>query len=326
MAREPSVSVVIPLYQKRAFIGRALRSVAAQSVRDFEIIVVDDGSTDGGGDWVRRQRDARVRCLRQENAGVSAARNAGIAAARAELVAFLDADDEYLPGFLETVLRLRRRFPKAGLLATNYALTDRAGRTTPRQQVPGAGPFPWEGVLENFFETAARGRWPIHPSACAAPKAALELVGGFPEGEKSGEDVATWMKIAFSKPVCFSQLVGAHYHAEASTRPPDVEGLLSEVRLLSRTARGLLTSAPARPVPARARVWVRELVIKSRCHAASLLVLSGEKRLAREILLACETRHFRRIKRRWLALSFLPTFVVRTIYRVRERTVRVQGA
>ena len=99
------ISVIIPVYNRRAIVGRAIRSVLAQTHQDWELIVVDDGSTDGSGDYIAAEFGDRVRLLRQQrNRGVSAARNRAIAAAGGQWLAFLDSDDEWLPQKLDKQL------------------------------------------------------------------------------------------------------------------------------------------------------------------------------------------------------------------------------
>src|SRR5579885_1362295 len=112
--RSPRLSVVIPLYNKAPHVARAIESVQRQSVRDFELIVVDDGSTDGGAGIVGAIDDSRIRLITQPNAGASAARNRGVGEARGELIAFLDADDTHNPLFLEEILGLAARHEEAG--------------------------------------------------------------------------------------------------------------------------------------------------------------------------------------------------------------------
>jgi glycosyltransferase involved in cell wall biosynthesis len=108
--REPAVSVIVPLYDTREYVAAALDSVLAQTFDDLEVIVVDDGSTDGGGQIVQEYavREPRVRYIRRENSGPAAARNAGIEAAHAAAIAFLDSDDLWLPEKLERQLPLLR--------------------------------------------------------------------------------------------------------------------------------------------------------------------------------------------------------------------------
>lgn len=98
------VSVIVPLYNKAAHIQRCLDSIARQTFRDFEAIIIDDGSTDGSGELARSFGDGRFRMVSQSNAGPGAARNRGALEARAEILAFLDADDEWLPEYLENNL------------------------------------------------------------------------------------------------------------------------------------------------------------------------------------------------------------------------------
>lgn len=115
------VSVILPLYNKAAYVGRALASISAQTFADFEVIVVDDGSTDDSARAVAGHKDERVRLISQENRGPGAARNRGAQEASGELLAFLDADDEWLPEYLEESLRLLEHYgPEVASITSGY--------------------------------------------------------------------------------------------------------------------------------------------------------------------------------------------------------------
>lgn len=209
----PLISVVIPLYNKEPHIKRAIDSVLSQKVQNFEIVVIDDGSTDKGVEIVKGFTDPRIRLIQQENAGVSAARNRGIEEAKADLIAFLDADDEWTPIFIETVLQLRKKYPKAGAYATSYMNYYKCKYVKPRcKAIPAS---PWEGEIEDYFESIVKGHPPFCASCICIPKFVMLDVGGFPEGIWLGEDSDMWARIALNYTIAFSWDVGATYYLDS---------------------------------------------------------------------------------------------------------------
>jgi glycosyltransferase involved in cell wall biosynthesis len=204
------ISVIIPLYNKAGSIAQALDSVLAQEYQDFEIVVVDDGSTDGGASVVENYGDARIRLVRQENAGVSAARNRGIEEARGEYVAFLDADDVWMPGFLSEIAALQREFPQCRAQATNYVFNSNGVKSpTILRKIPFSGE---RGVLTNYFEVASCSHPPVWTSAVCIERVLLQEIGGFPVGIKSGEDLLTWARVAVRTDWTYSMREMAQYN------------------------------------------------------------------------------------------------------------------
>lgn len=197
------ISVIIPLYNKAASIGLTLRAVLEQTFQDFEVVVVDDGSTDGGADVVRAVDDARIRLVSQPNAGVSSARNRGVSESRGEFVAFLDADDLWRPTYLETQFALTRKYPDCDVFATNYEFRDAEGRISPTilRRLPFAGE---DGILTNYFEVASCSHPPLWTSAVMVRRTALQAIGGFPVGIRSGEDLLTWARLAVENKIAYS--------------------------------------------------------------------------------------------------------------------------
>ena len=233
------VSVVIPLYDKEAEIGRALQSVLAQTTPPAAILVVDDGSTDGGPEVVRSFADSRIRLIRQENAGPSAARNRGIAAAPTDLVALLDADDRWHPAFLQTVLALHRRHPDAGLWGTGFSKVDSTdGREVP-VRFPGVPQGPAGGLVQDFFRSSLKA-----PLVCASgvliSRAVLDDVGWFPDGVRIGEDFDLWIRIALKYPVAYHPAPLAIYHQDASNRAMNRERYASRDTCIYRTLKNAL--------------------------------------------------------------------------------------
>lgn len=200
------ISVVIPLYNKAPWVMRALHSVAGQTHPDFECLVVNDGSTDDGGALVAEfaRKDSRFRLINQANAGVSAARNTGWRAAQNDWIAFLDADDEWHPHFLRTVLAVAR--PAAanlGIIGTNFA----CDHTQQKQAV--AQPT---GIIKNYFEDRfRRGDHILSCSTVAIRRQALAEVNGFNPQMALYEDIYTWIRIALRYDIYFIDVVLASY-------------------------------------------------------------------------------------------------------------------
>ncbi len=185
------ISVVMPLYNKSAEVERALRSVINQSLAPREIIVVDDGSTDDSRAIVERIiaecKDVKIKLICQANSGVSAARNRGINEAAGDYVAFLDADDEWLSGYIAEVCRLMTYYPDGDAYSTAFYIVNRDRRVV--------APVPQtEGVI-NPAEEALQGRYPIIPSTATVRRSTLNTIGGFPVGMRLGEDQWVWTRI-----------------------------------------------------------------------------------------------------------------------------------
>jgi glycosyltransferase involved in cell wall biosynthesis len=273
----PDFSVVVPLFNKRHTLRRCLESVLAQSERSFELIVIDDGSTDGSADVAATVGDPRLRLVRQDNRGVSAARNRGIELARAGLIAFLDADDLWEPGFLSAISVLARQFPDAALMATAVGRCWLDGR--PDLLIGVRSPGPAGGVLvEDYFRTAREGDF-ISASNVCIRRRALEQCGGFLEGESHGEDVELWARLNLSWPfACHPEVLAWYFTPPQDTphlmRPLSVDPPLVVRRLLERLSDADMSSAFAKRILEYADHQLAR-------HADSLLWRGDARQLAR---------------------------------------------
>jgi glycosyltransferase involved in cell wall biosynthesis len=188
---------VIPIYNGCAYIVAALQSLVAQTRRDFEIIVIDDGSTDGSIDLVRAfaastaADDPAIRVIRQDNAGVSAARNRGIAAARADYVGFLDADDLWAREKVAHHVGLMAAHPAIDLTFSGFDHIDAAGRNLSAGLVPTEGALRLERLMTRNV---------IHSSAVIARREAVVAAGGFDPALSFYEDVDLWLRVAALRP------------------------------------------------------------------------------------------------------------------------------
>lgn len=211
--RTPMISVVVPVYNEEEHIYRCIKSILNQTIPDFEIVIVDDGSTDKSIEVIKRIGDARISVIQQHNAGVSAARNRGTEEASCQFIAFLDADDEWLPTHLETMMHLVNKYPDCSVYSTNYKIIDVDGNE--RLPVNTGLILPnseQDGIFANYFEVASKTGPPIFTSAVLIRKDALVGIGGFPPGVTAGEDLLVWARLACAFSLAYASQVTVHYH------------------------------------------------------------------------------------------------------------------
>ena len=204
-------SIIIPLYNKQAYVRKAIESVIAQTYKDFECIIVDDGSTDNSAAVCEEFSNSLTlslsnpfRLIKQANAGVAAARNNGVAKSKGEYVCFLDADDWWKPNFLEEMDRLIKEYPEAGLFATNYVYY-KPGKTHVALKLERG----YINYPEAYLHSDAM---PVWTGAACMPRKVFDEMGGFPVGIKLGEDFLLWAKTALQYKVAFCEKPLAYYN------------------------------------------------------------------------------------------------------------------
>jgi len=191
-------SVVIPLYNKEKYIERSVNSVLRQSHNSFELIIVNDGSTDKSVEIINTLEDHRIRVINQANYGVAVARNTGIQIAKHQWVAFLDADDEWERSFLEEIAKSIQKINSCTAYATGYLKIKLNGKLIggKKKYLPEA-----EGKIENYFKALFFNGPVITASSVCLNKDKLKesnLIPLFPVGVKRGEDLEAWVLIALN--------------------------------------------------------------------------------------------------------------------------------
>ena len=204
-------SVIIPIYNKGPYIRKALASVLEQTFRDFELIVVDDGSKDDSfqvAQSVLENTDVKYQLIRQENAGVSTARNNGVSATSGDYICFLDADDWWAPSFLERMDWLINEYPNAGIYGTNYYYVKNG-----RQRICVTNTK--TGYINYCRSYAKRLQMPLWTGAVCVPRIRFEETGGFRAHLKLGEDFDLWIKLALKYRVAFLNEALSYYYQDS---------------------------------------------------------------------------------------------------------------
>lgn len=224
LTSQDTISVVIPLYNKCPHIAKTIESILSQSVLPTEIIVVDDGSTDGSADVVKRYKEHNVQLISQENEGVSAARNRGIATSTSVWIAFLDADDLWLPNHIEALQTAIHSYPDVGLVSTQYEILQDGERVRPPQAYSG-------GIVcrvDDFYRRFVTGHSLINSSTACAKREAILSIGGFPVNVQIGEDIIVWIKLFEQFGMAHIAEVSSVWFRDAVNRSTSITSVMPE--------------------------------------------------------------------------------------------------
>jgi glycosyltransferase involved in cell wall biosynthesis len=304
-----NISAVVTVYNKEKEIARTLTSVYNQTLPAAEIIVVDDGSADKSAEIVEKMKVPELRLVRQGNTGVYGSRNRGIIESKYELVAFLDGDDTWEPGFLEAIEELYQKYPSCGIFGTAFQIKENSSRIiVPRyRDVP---PSREDGILKNYFISASKGSV-FSSSSVAVPKEVFNHAGMFTVDAGPGGDKEMWIRIAVDYPVAFCNKILATWHKDASNRatkvcyyrpdPPCViagRSILKRANLRKDIRKGL-------------SLYMKTQLI----FQAAGLIVCGKRRKGRKVLLQCGIPSSCPVK--WLlyvCVSYLPSGLIPRLY------------
>ena len=282
------VSVIVPLYNKEQSVVRALDSILSQTMQEFEVIVVNDGSTDASADLVSACPDRRIRLVHQHNSGPGAARNRGIAEMTGDFVAFLDADDAWMPDYLETVLQLFQEHDST--LATVTSGWVEYPQGTSRESF-------WRkrGIDEGLHSvTAATEPLILHymvsymwPCSTIARTDIVRKYNGFHDKNlcSYGEDTSLWLKILLNHPVYFLMRPHAYFHRESSqlsanyTQARPIEPFLIDPHEVSSVC------------PPELQKLLHQFYALRACKTAAMLGYWGDSGLARSLFRRFVTRN-----------------------------------
>ena len=202
----PYFSIVIPVYNKEKFVVKTIESVLSQTFTDYEIIIVNDGSTDQSEAKISTFKDNRIKYYSKKNEGVALARNFGIEKATADYICFLDADDYWYPTFLETMQRYSLELPLQKIFATAIEIETKNKTIPAHYSIPSTSDF----EIVNFFDVSQK-ECALWTSSVCIHKSVFEKVGDFDTKIKHGEDTELWIRIGLQFPIVFIRKILARY-------------------------------------------------------------------------------------------------------------------
>lgn len=317
---EPLFSVIVPIYNKAAVLTRAMDSLLRQTCRDFEILLVDDGSTDNSyqvAQWYQGRGNTRV--FHQENGGTSAARNTGISNARGECITFLDPDDEWREDHLAVLEDVYKRYNRAqALYSTAYVISmvdgtqvDVCAETT--EKILGGLD---SGVVDDMFSIHNQFRFsPMHTNSIMFPKSVLDKAGTFTVGCARSQDTDLWFRILLYYPCVLVAKSTTVYHREDSTA---TAGHTRNYQWPFLTTADKLLAKDAIPRPLRASVIT--FLDETRISMAKHLLMEGRGPESKQMLSAVRRRKRNRFQIIFVTLlSLLPASWISRVYAWKNR-------
>jgi glycosyltransferase involved in cell wall biosynthesis len=311
----PSVAAIIPAFNAAAYIGRAAKSVCAQTWPVDALVIVDDGSTDDTCAVVGALGPG-IGLIRQTNAGPSAARNRGAREVSAAYLAFLDADDEWLPGTLAKLMRVFAEHPEVALVTADMAAIDDAGRIHEGSWFASHGMSSavaaWAGrPVPNAVAALLRKNF-VSTSVVVVRADVYRELGGFREDLRFGEDLELWARIAARHPVvCLGDVLGLRRSHPGNTTKC-TEAMLADLVRMSEIVRGW-----GREILRNQGVDADTLVARARTDLGYWYFSAGRRAEARAALVAATREHATPRALRYLALSCLPSRAIAGLRRLK---------
>lgn len=307
----PRVTVVMPCFNAASTVEASIGSLQAQTVQDWALLVVDDGSTDDSVSRIRSIQDARIRLIQQPNAGVSAARNRALAEVSTPFVAFLDADDAWLPTALERLLGALAASPDAVLAYSGWEDVYHPPRQRRLHDPPdfeAAGAHKWALLLQ-------RCPWVIH--AAITRTEAIRDVGGFDRRFAIAEDFLLWLRVAARGRIVKVPEPLALYHHDDS-RPQATRNVLRVVRQ-TREAQSLFLSEQPRIARMIGRAARRRILFEQSRRCAYDAYWARQLPLAQALFKDCLAAGFYGAKDlKYLLPALLPAAVYQRLVRGRD--------
>lgn len=274
-------SVIIPAYNAAPYIYMSIKSVLDQTINDFEIVVVDDGSIDDTSKVVQSINDHRIRYIYQSNAGVSAARNTGIRSAKGEYICFLDADDLWKCNHLEEIAHLIIKYPSAGVFLTGHEIRLHNGTSLTRV----CPCVDADLQIDNMFEYIFRYGYFFHTNSIVCKLEVFETVGLFEVGVKIAEDNDMWYRLFAFYSVAVSKNVTTIYIRENS-RATSTRVYVDDWVFLYRV-NGIMDSMK---VSQEKKASLLRLLEQRKLSLVRHLILKGEKKNAWKQMKAIDRR------------------------------------